>query len=372
MTRMLMNSVALATILFAAAEKSNAAGGSTPATETAVDPATDGVDESGSTEGTEGGEPTGEPASAANTNRALVPLLDEAKTKAIRTHLGDRTVFVTGPQEITKEDGSKESVTVSAFEQAQAHIGNAITAGKLEFDEDAMTLEGIPVLIAEGVENAEKITIATLGARDKGDPDKGVKARNGYKAILVYQSPSAEDFLSSESEGVTDWVKKLIEREMADVAFSGVRMATTLNQLRTVFGDMPTTVETITQKSRESTGLDTDAFDAMWTAFRTGFLRAAAPAVEKALPTKPDVIKSIRSKAYALANPQCVAFEENGMWVKIAQKLIEVAPKFKDKDGKPTPVDASSIQEWLDGRDSLVIQYSQTVATADIFEGLNF
>lgn len=264
---------------------------------------------------------------------AIQPLLDADKVKAIKEALGgDRVYF-----ESSEEKGT-------AFDQAAALIESA--AGKTS------NFHGIPFYASEKAQDTDRLMVATLGVRDKGDSSKGIKARNGYKAIVVFPIPSVADFLASTEEKAVEFVSKLIEREAADVAFSGLRQAETYEQLTTALGGLPVTVSEIVDTARESGGVSTEAFDAMWSPFRTGYLKEKVPALYALLPQKPDVVKAIRSKSFALANPKTQAIEERGFFVKIAQAMIQLAPNFKDDKGNPVELDVSPIQEWLDTRDT--------------------
>lgn len=325
----IMNTMLSSTMLRAAAESSAAAGA---------------ADESGST-----ADEANAAGAAAETNGLVTPLFDKEKVTAIKKALGgDRVYF-------ESKDGE------TAFEQAEKHLTAA--AGATD------TFYGVPYFVqnpdSSPLDKASSVVIMTLGTRQKGS--------NGYKAIIVTQIPTYEDFLANPE--AKEFVTKLIQREAADVQFSaGVRAAETLTQLENSVNGMPITVESIIQTQRESGGgLDTDAFDEMWSAFRTGFVKAKNPKLFEILPSKAIVLKAFRSKSYAESDPKTKAIEGAGMFKRMLEIMIQLAPTFKDKDGKDAPQDTTAMQEWLDNRDSLVINYTvETIAAVDDLATIQF
>jgi hypothetical protein len=167
--------------------------------------------------------------------------------------------------------------------------------------------------------------------------------------------------MSEDDSKVRDWIAKLIEREAIDVAFSNLRQQDlTADDFKNVVAGMPATIDDIISSARESIAGDTEAFDTLWQPFKEGVLKTKAASVHAALVGVPkaDVIKAIRSASYAKANPRTQALESVGMWVKIANGMVSAAAAFTDPDGKPTPVDASAIQAWVDGRESTALTYT--------------
>lgn len=272
----------------------------------------------------------------------LSTLLDVAKIKAIKAALGGERITFD-----TDESGL-------ALVKADAHLQAALKATESFYD--------LPVIIAPIAPDASRVFLATLGQRDKESKV------NGIKAIIAYSAPTVQEFL--ESEEAKPFVHKLIEREASDVIFGNLRGDKTLSELQTAVAGLPVTVSEIVSTSRESgNGLDSDAFDTLWTPFRNGFLKEKAKALYDALPQKNIVLRAIRSKSYALANPQTMEIEARGHFAKIAALMIQLAPTFKDGKGNPAPVDASSIQDWLDNRDTLNIAYNPE--TTKDFSGLD-
>jgi hypothetical protein len=288
-------------------------------------------------------------------NSALNVLLNKEQIRTLNNELGGaRVFFTTRDVEVTDDKGGKSTVTESAYEQAAAHI-EAVAAKTA--DSEGNPFFGVELSMrADGIEAAEQVCVATVGVRDKKSNT------NGVKAIVVFEAPTADNFLERlEDAKVRDWIAKLIEREAIDVAFSNLRQPDlTADDFKTVVAGMPATIEDIISSARESIAGDTEAFDSLWQPFKEGVLKTKAPAVHGALVgiPKADVIKSIRSSAYAKANPRTQAMEAIGMWEKIARGMISAAPNFMDTDGKPAPVDPSAIIAWVDGRDSTVLTYT--------------
>lgn len=302
-------------------------------------------------------ESTAETGAAVNVNSIVKPLLDKDLLKNLRSALGgDRVAF----------ESTEES---TAYAQVEKLIGEA--AGKTT--NESGPFYGLPILIRRGsekvdpIESAARIVVASIGQRDKAT------STNGIKAIAIFEQPTAGAFLESTTDEAKNFVVKLIEREASDVAFGGLRGADmTLSDLQTAVESIPATVDGIVTTQRASSGIDTDAFDSVWTSFRIGVLRAKQPTLESALPQKPEIIKSLRSKAFALAHPRCAEIESAGLWVKIGNALIKAGSAMLDKDGKPAPVDMSTVAGWLENRDELVITYEVPTITSEQLAEIDF
>jgi hypothetical protein len=316
----------LASVAFATAEKSNAAGGESNA--------------------------EGQQEEALNPNRPVVTLLDKEKVQALKKALGgDRVYYTTKTETRVGEDGKESEVTISAYEQVEEKMAQVATATNGDFF-------GVPLLMNSPkdspVNEANNIVVMTLGARD------AKTKTNGYKAVVITAQPTVEEFI--QSEAAKAFIEKLIQREACDVAFSaGIRSAETMLQLEDAASTLPITVESIVQTQRESGSAgDTDAFDAIWPAFRTGVIQSKAKALYDVLPGKKAVlIRAFRSKSYAQANPHTTAIEEAGMWTRMLDMMIELGPKMKSEKGEPLNIDVSALIDWRDARESTVLTYSE-------------
>lgn len=291
---------------------------------------------------------------ASNASGALNVLLDTDKVRAIRAALGDRTAF-------------ESDETATAFEKAAKHLDSA--AGKTE------NFYGLHLATGTGIESAARIVIATVGVRDKGDSKANppIPARNGYKAIVVMKQPAVAEFLADDSDAARTFVSKLIEREATDVAFSGIRGADSISELETVMAGLPDTVAGIVENARQGSEAGASSFDIMWQDFRRGFIKVKYPALAAALPQKPDIVKAIKSKSYALANPATKPIEENNLFVKIAEAMIKAAANgLKNEDGSVEILDTSDMAAWLEERESVNIEFKVPEIKASDLAGFDF
>lgn len=287
----------------------------------------------------------------ATTTGPLVALLDVDKVKSIRANLGERSSF-------------ESNETATAYEQVAKHLDSA--AAKTD------QFHGLHIAVGPGIEEAARIVVATVGVRDKGDASKGIPARNGMKAIVIMKQPSVADFLADESETAKNFVAKLIEREATDVQFSGIRGADTVEELAVIMAGLPDSVGGIVENARVGSGAGQSSFDNLWPDFRKGYLKVKHAKLESLLPQKPEMIKALKSRSYALANPATKAIEEGGFFVKIAVALMKAAETVKNEAGEIEPVDTADIQAWLDGRDSNQIEYKTPEVKASDLDGLDF
>lgn len=325
----IMNLSLLASVAMAVAEKSNAAGGESTG------------NAEGSTEEV-----------ALNPNRPVVTLLNKEQVQALKKALGgDRTYFKTRTEMRKDDAGVETEVTITAYEQAEEKLGAVAAASNGDFF-------GVPLLMNSPkdspLNDANNIVVMTLGARDSKTKT------NGYKAIVVTEQPTVEEFIASEEARA--FVEKLIQREACDVAFSaGIRSAETMLQLEDAASTLPITVDAIVQTQRESGSAgDTDAFDTIWPAFKAGVIQSKAKALFDMLPGKKAVlIRAFRSKSYAQANPHTTAIEEAGMWSRMLDMMIDLGPKMKSEKGEPLNIDVSALIDWRDARESTVLTYSE-------------
>lgn len=255
--------------------------------------------------------------------------------------------------------------TYPTQEDAIAKLATAIEkcpdVGKLHFiqwDED----------VAGATPHPDSIwVISTISERAKPDASKGEKQGiNMLKALTLFPIPSTTAFINEQPE----FVAKQVLKEVADIAFNGVRNSDKVDVLQAAINAISLNTENFV---RQSGGMDTEAFDEFWTPFKQGFVEAR-PAYKEALSVqKPIVMKAIRSKAYALANPQTRGLEEvinpktgESAWVSIFKLFLKNAATIKNpKTGEPMNWDLSPYQEWLDGRETFKLTFSDPAANAD-------
>lgn len=297
-------------------------------------------------EGGKGNAPTPEAPAPAPANVAIAPLSQDSQIEALtKAFDGQRNEYPTLEAAMAK----LESINAAKETEGLFGLPVAVVGYDESKDEvDPATYEG------------SRAVLALVGARNVKNQDG--KERNSFKAVVVYPIPTLESFLSVTAEqlaampeNVRAWLDKIIVKEASHVAFRNFREANTMAELMNGAKAAPKSIEEyVTASARDGGGLDTDTFDALWGTFRT-MLRKQQPALFDLLPQKPEVIKAIRSKAYAEAQEETAALESKGVFQRIGEMLIVGAKNNKDKDGNPAPLDESTLVDWLAGRDSLVI-----------------
>lgn len=211
-------------------------------------------------------------------------------------------------------------------------------------------LYGLPVLMGPIADDSAPVTIATLGTRQN--------KVNGIKAVIVMQIPPVSAFIESEAA----FVEKLIIREAADAMFSELRNATTYAELISAAERIPSTASAIASESRQGGGSITAAFDGFWPLY-SAYLKEKNPALHAALPGKNIVVKALRSKSYALANPLTTVLEQGGAFAKVLASMIKVGDAgATDPQGQKVEFDTSSYAEWLETRDTVELTYSEPKA----------
>lgn len=294
-------------------------------------------------DGAEGAAP--DAATVAN-GATLAPLTDETKVTAIKKALvASRKTYANladALAALTTADGATDHFY-------------GLPVGIVGYD---TTSDEVDSAIYEGMS-------AVLGwVGSKGDEAKG-KA-SGVKAIVLYPMPTVESFLASDKG--KEWIAKVAEKEVGLVAFRNFRDAATLEEFQAGIAKTPKTVdEYVAEHARGAAGVDTETFDATWPGLRI-YLKNKQPLLHKALPTKPEVIKAIRSAAYAVA--EYPKLEEAGVFVRLAQTCIGAAKSNVDEKTKvANPLPTDSIESWIANRDSVTITKQQR-AEVDIDKAL--
>lgn len=331
MRKMILASALLSSVAFAAATEGGAAAATAKAPEDATPP----------TDSTPG-----------NVNRVIEAITNGDQLDKLQKAMDSRTVY-------PSIQAAYDAMT-KAGEATESFFGLPIAV--VGYDEETDTVD-------ESIYNGSNAVLAYVGARNiKIDG----KDRNSVKAVVIYPVPTVESFLAG-GDAASAWLEKIIQKEAGHVAFRNFRDANTLAELMNGAKAAPRSVDDyVTASNREGSGLDTETFDALWNSFRN-MLKKEQPALNALLPSKADTIKAIRSKAFAESSDDTKPLEDAGIFVKIAQALINGAEQNKDKDGKPAPLDSTSIQDWLDGRDSLVLgQEKAKPKDFSILDSLNF
>lgn len=279
-------------------------------------------------------------------NVAIVPLSVDSQIEALtKAFDGQRNEYPTLDAAMAKLE------SINAAKETEGLFGLPVAV--VGYDEST---DSVDPKFYEG----SRAVLALVGAR--GVKNAEGKERNSFKAVVIYPIPTLESFLHATAEQIAAipenvrlWLDKIIVKESSHVAFRNFRDANTMAELLNGAKAAPKSIdEYVTASARDGGGLDTDTFDALWGTFRT-MLRKQQPALFDLLPQKPEVIKAIRSKAYAEAQDETSALESKGVFQRIGEMLIMGAKNNKDKDGNPAPLDDSTLVEWLAGRDTLVI-----------------
>ena len=231
--------------------------------------------------------------------------------------------------------GGKVRKIFDSYKDAKAAFDKAAAAAG-----DSIPTHAAPKELFQDGINA---CVAVVGMRQR----VGAKMESGIRGLVLFAMPSVDAFVSEAGE----WIQKIVEKEAAHVAFRRLRNAETTEEMESAFAEMPADVNAyVTQYTGD--GLDTDAFDAIWSPMRAA-LKESMPALASLLPQKGEVLKSIRSAAYA--RDEHPELEEKGVFVFLGKSAINGCAGFKDAEGNDAPIDASAIVEWLAKRDELVL-----------------
>lgn len=199
-----------------------------------------------------------------------------------------------------------------------------------------------------------KVAVTFIGVRGLKD-DVG-KDANGAKGFAVYPLHPL-DAIQSDETGL-DWLWKVAEKEASHVALRQLRNvnpALGTDALAQASMEMPLTVSDYVEEStRES--MDTTAFDTLWKQFRKMLFESAATAALAArLPSKAEVLKAIRSKAFA--EETYPELESMGSFKWMASTMASIIDQMRAaaiESGEDFDMDSDEIKGWLATRDTKV------------------
>lgn len=265
-------------------------------------------------------------------NTALTVLTDETKLETLSKHLPSVKIYDDYASAL-KAIESAAAATKNFYGLPLAATGEVNDEGEL----DTSIYEGM------------RVRVGTLSAR----VDVGKVKKNGVKAITIMPIPNLAQITADENGA--EWLEKVIAKEMGLISYRNIRGAATQADLLAGMAKSPRTVaEYLAESKRAGAAGDTETFDALWRGMRDA-LKESMPALHKMLPSKVEVIKGIRSKAYALAEyPELESAKMGSVFVKLANAVIQNA-KENTTDNKPAPMDHSAIDSWLEDRDTLVL-----------------
>lgn len=243
--------------------------------------------------------------------------------------------------------------TVPNFPQDFPAVAAGPTLGLIDVTGD----DSIPPIAewpAEYRATGVKVCVTFVGVRGLKDEDG--KEVNGARGFAVYPLHPL-DAIQADDTGL-GWLWKVAEKEASHVALRGLRnvsVAMGVDAFADAAKSMPLTVSDYVEEStRES--MDTTAFDTLWKDFRKMLQESAATApLVPALPGKAEVLKSIRSKAYALETYPDL--EKMGSFLFIGQTMAALIERMRESaiaSGNDFELDAEEIKGWIAGRDSKV------------------
>jgi hypothetical protein len=201
---------------------------------------------------------------------------------------------------------------------------------------------------SEGV----KVAVTFIGVRGLGDK----KDQNGARGFAVYPLHPL-DAIQSDDSGIA-WLWKVAEKESSHVALRGLRNVNPAfgsDALHNAAMEMPISVSDYVEEStRES--MDTTAFDTLWKQFRKMLSESPATAALVArLPAKAEVLKAIRSKAYA--EETYPELESMGSFKWMAGTMAAIIDQMRGaaiESGEDFELDSDEIKGWLATRDTKV------------------
>lgn len=270
------------------------------------------------------------------TNKPIEPVTDDDKLSAIGKVL---------------PNGKNYATVAEAME-------SVIKAGK-----ETENFYGLPVIVKgynvetdtvdETIYSGMLARVGTISAR----VEVNGKGKNGMRAITIIPIPDVDAVMNAD--GGKEFIARILSKEFAAVAYRPLRadVATEADLLAGIAKSPSTVADYITESKRAGSGSDTETFDTLWKDLIAG-LKKNLPALGKVMPNKTETIKCIRSAAYAKSEQDEIENLPNGIgsgFVKVAQIAIAAAKQHKMKDGTAAPLDTAAIEDWIAGRDVLVL-----------------
>ncbi len=203
---------------------------------------------------------------------------------------------------------------------------------------------------ADGV----KVCVTFVGVRGiKGEDGKETNGARGFAVMPLHPL----DALQADEAGLA-WLWKVAEKEASHVALRGLRnvsVALGSDAFAQAAMSMPVTVSDYVEES-DSEAMDTTAFDTLWKDFRKMLAESpATAAIAHRMGGKAEVLKSIRSKAYALENNE--ELEKMNAFTWIANTMVGLIEQLKQnaiEAGEDFDLDSDEIKGWLATRDTKV------------------
>lgn len=276
-------------------------------------------------------------------------LSKSAEYAAARKVLGDhRKVF----ESVTDAIAALRSIFATAgFPAAFPVVGARIGAIDISGDDTIPPLESWP---EEYRTDGIKVAVTFIGVR--GLKDAAGKDANGARGFALYPLHPL-DAIQNDEAGIS-WLWKVTEKESSHVALRGLRNVNPAlgnDALAQAAMEMPISVSDYVEEStRES--MDTSTFDTMWKRFRKMLSESpATAALVLRLPQKADVLKAIRSKAFAVENyPELESMGTFAWMASTMADIVDVMRASAIEAGEDFDMDSEEIRGWLAGRDTKV------------------
>lgn len=307
----------------------------------------------------------------------LKVIKDDKTVESIKKAIGGgklamRNVFVDRPESkdeagnITVEAATSYDLAKAAYDAA-AKI--ATEAGIIAMECPTEITNDAGEVTARPFENM-LATVAVVGARDR-DKVTG-KMESGIRAVVLFPLPPLSAYLEGGDDAMA-WLDKLAEKESAHVAFRKLRQADSTEEFEVAFNAMPRTVEQFIAEYAGAESVDTETFDELWSDVKKLLIDRNMSGLVGIFPPKAEFIKCLRSKAYALdSTKKNEELEKAGAFVYVGKVAIALAAAAKNEAGEPEPMDSSSIEEWLNTRDTFTLPtQTATVNVADVLSGFD-
>lgn len=262
-------------------------------------------------------------AAAASTAPAAV------KVKTVAEDMDSRRLFDT-PEEAAAYLNLCATEFSDFIKQPMALVGmtpNAETGG-MDFDPEVYIPGKVQIMVS---------TLRKTSATGKD----GAKER-GIKAIVVSPKPTLAYLM--EDEAGTEWVDRIIAKELAHVAVRPIR---DVEDISTAVDQMPKTKTNYISSARESAGM-IEAFNTLYKRINES-LGSKVPMWKKAKLVKNEMRKAMESAGYAQENYPALEMATDkrpGLFV----LAIQLGASTAKKEG----LDASIFERWLATRDQKV------------------
>lgn len=248
----------------------------------------------------------------------------------------------------------KDSKTGKALSRALGSTTRAVVpvdeAAAMVAKLAAIAGDSLPILYAGG----------SLESVQANDPDgvligfvgKQADKRVQVAAVLAAPFFSAESILTHGGENGAAWIQKIIEKELAHVAFRHLRNLEPGDDPASIAASIFTDVAGLVKES--SAKIDTEALEILWPFVREDLAEKGHTELLRWLPGNKavaGVAKAFRSKSWAERNfPE---IEARNLWTVLGQMLLAYGDLAIEQGHE---LRLEHVREWLTNRDSVEIE----------------